>query len=148
MRSFVPGRLLGWQYDAMGPRLKRKQRCLWLVQMACGAPCHAMFSALLSCGNSNQCKHRLHFAHTMFNTLAATRSRHDYEALRASYNSARLAGSLPAPPFEEWRGISDVCDRAGCRYRGSLSFKMFPTFATSPIDCCCASRAGLLTKTV
>lgn len=83
----------------------------------CGAPCHANLLLCSPMVTRIDAKHRLHFAHSMFNTLATFRSRHDYEALRAAYNSARLVdGSRPAPPFEEWRGISDICDRAGCRY--------------------------------
>eukprot|EP00752_Nemacystus_decipiens_P002827 g2635.t1 len=57
----------------------------------------------------------LHFAHAVLHSSATLRSRQDYEALRATYNSARLVGSRPAPPFEEWRGISDVCGYPGCR---------------------------------
>lgn len=39
-----------------------------------------------------------------------------YEKLRASYNSALPPECLPAPPYEECRSISDICDHARCRY--------------------------------
>eukprot|EP00903_Cladosiphon_okamuranus_P019499 g17932.t1 len=56
-----------------------------------------------------------HSAHCKLNTLAMFRSQREYEALRASYNSVRPVGSRPAPPFEEWRDVTDICDHGGCR---------------------------------
>lgn len=67
-----------------------------------------------SLSKSTQC--RAHSAHCKLHTLAMTRNRRWYEALRASYNSIRPAGHPPAPPLEEWRGVSDIYDHTFCRY--------------------------------
>eukprot|EP00752_Nemacystus_decipiens_P002826 g2634.t1 len=62
----------------------------------------------------------LHYVHVLLEMLAAFRSRQQYETTRVAYNSARPAGALLAPPFEEWR-MSDVCEHAFCRGRLSAS---------------------------
>eukprot|EP00903_Cladosiphon_okamuranus_P006027 g5945.t1 len=56
-----------------------------------------------------------HFAHSQLWCLAFGPDRERYEELRAAYNPVRPAGCPPAPPFEEWRGMSDICDHAYCR---------------------------------
>lgn len=58
---------------------------------------------------------RSHFAHRQLWCLASGPDRERYEELRAAYNPVRPAGLSPAPPFEEWRGMSDICDHAYCR---------------------------------
>ena len=63
---------------------------------------------------------RSHFAHRQLWCLSVGPDRRPYEELRAAYNPVRPAGLLPAPPFEKWRDMSDICDHAYCRY--------FPTF--------------------
>ncbi|CAM9789924.1 unnamed protein product, partial [Scytosiphon promiscuus] len=56
-----------------------------------------------------------HTAHAHLWGLATVHQKEQYEELRAAYNRVRFAGSSPAPPFEEWRGMSDLCDHAYCR---------------------------------
>lgn len=58
---------------------------------------------------------RAHTAHAHLWGLAKVNQRDQYEELRAAYNGVRFAGSSPAPPFEEWRGMSDLCDHPYCR---------------------------------
>lgn len=58
---------------------------------------------------------RSHFAHSQLWCLSLGPDRERYEELRAVYNPVRPAGLLPAPPFEEWRGMSDICDHPYCR---------------------------------
>ena len=58
---------------------------------------------------------RSHFAHSQLWCLAFGPDRERYEELRAAYNPVRPAGCPPAPPFEDWRGMSDICDHAYCR---------------------------------
>lgn len=61
---------------------------------------------------------RLHYVHSLLHSSTIFQSRDAYETLRASYNAVHSVGSPPAPPFEEWRGIYDICDHACCRYSG------------------------------
>ncbi|CAN0190241.1 unnamed protein product, partial [Ectocarpus fasciculatus] len=56
-----------------------------------------------------------HNAHTQLWGLANARQREHYEALRAAYNPMRPARLSPAPPFDEWTGMSDICDHPYCR---------------------------------
>ena len=62
---------------------------------------------------------RLWIAHSHLFILAATKRRCKYEELRASYNLVRPPGSLLAPHFDEFQGISDICDHPYCRYGSS-----------------------------
>lgn len=71
---------------------------------------------LLAHGMPNRRQRRLHCVHTLLNALAIFQSVDEYEAVRASYNSVRPVGSLETPTFKERRGVSDICDHAGCRY--------------------------------
>ena len=68
--------------------------------------------------SSNRSSCRLHPAHTHLWSLASGPHRERYEELRAVYNMVRPEGSKAAPPYEDWTGISDVCDHTGvfCRY--------------------------------
>lgn len=59
---------------------------------------------------------RVHMAHTMLLMIAICGARDLFEDLRASFNRMRLASALPIPPFEEWRGLSSICDHVYCRY--------------------------------
>ena len=43
-------------------------------------------------------------------------AREEYERLRAAFNASRLHGSRPAPPLEEWQGVSSICDDLHCRF--------------------------------
>ncbi|CAM9511413.1 unnamed protein product, partial [Ectocarpus fasciculatus] len=56
-----------------------------------------------------------HNAHTQLWGLANARRPARYEALRAAYNPMRPARLSPAPPFDEWTGMSDICDHPYCR---------------------------------
>lgn len=58
---------------------------------------------------------RLWIAHSHIFMLAFSRQRYKYQEVRASYNAVRPAGSLAVPPFEEFRGVSDICDHPWCR---------------------------------
>eukprot|EP00752_Nemacystus_decipiens_P006693 g6017.t3 len=53
--------------------------------------------------------------HSYLLSLAFTGKRRTYEEVRASYNSVLPPECWPAPPFEEFRGISDICHHAHCR---------------------------------
>lgn len=58
-------------------------------------------------------------AHVMLAALAAlygTRAGELYGRLRANYNAHRPPGSPPAPPLEEWRGLSTFCEDLHCRW--------------------------------
>ncbi|CAM9315888.1 unnamed protein product [Pylaiella littoralis] len=57
-----------------------------------------------------------HTAHVQLWGLAVRGHREKYEELRAAYNPVRSAISPPAPPFEEWRGVADICNHAYCRH--------------------------------
>ncbi|CAM9877819.1 unnamed protein product, partial [Ectocarpus fasciculatus] len=62
--------------------------------------------------------HWCHLAHSILGALAAlddSRARGLYTRLREAYNPCRPPSSLPAPPLEEWRGISAFCDDFQCR---------------------------------
>ena len=48
--------------------------------------------------------------------------------MRAAYNSTRPTGFLAAPPFEEWRGISDICGHPYCRCVCTIRRKYLPLF--------------------
>lgn len=43
-------------------------------------------------------------------------AREMYDTLRAAYNPFRPLGTSPAPPLEEWQGMSSVCGNLYCRY--------------------------------
>eukprot|EP00752_Nemacystus_decipiens_P006689 g6015.t1 len=57
----------------------------------------------------------LWIAHSHLFLLGFGRQRYKYEQVRAAYNSVRPPGSLAVPPFEEFRGVSDICDHPYCR---------------------------------
>ncbi|CAN0121203.1 unnamed protein product, partial [Ectocarpus fasciculatus] len=84
--------------------------------------------------------HWCHLAHSILGALAAlddSRARELYTRLREAYNPCRPPSSLPAPPLEEWRGISAFCDDFQCRiYQGMIASEAF-SFATPPL---CASK--------
>lgn len=61
---------------------------------------------------------RLHIAHINTAALASIddpRARGLYKRLRAAYNPARLPGSNPIPPLEEWQGMAAICSNTNCR---------------------------------
>lgn len=72
---------------------------------------------------------RLHLVHTQLWGLANRRDPM-YEELRAAYNPMRRAGSPPAPPLEEWQGMSSVCEHPYCRYERQV----VPKFAYAYSD--------------
>lgn len=55
-------------------------------------------------------------AHVTMIVFHVTESRDLYERVRAAYNLVRTEGSMAAPPFDEWRGLSGMCDYLFCRY--------------------------------
>ena len=62
---------------------------------------------------------RDNIAHVMLAALAAlngTRAGELYGRLRANYNAHRPPRSPPAPPLEEWRGLSMFCEDFHCRW--------------------------------
>ncbi|CAM9272693.1 unnamed protein product [Ectocarpus sp. 12 AP-2014] len=59
-----------------------------------------------------------HVSHSILAALAAiksSRARELYNRLRDVYNPSRPASFHPAPPLEEWRGMSAFCDDFQCR---------------------------------
>ncbi|CAM9576285.1 unnamed protein product [Ectocarpus fasciculatus] len=77
-----------------------------------------------------------HFAHSALGALAAIddpRARGLYNRLRDIYNPSRPPTSLPAPPLEEWRGISAFCDYFQCRiHEGLIASQAMSVFSTPP----------------
>ncbi|CAM9403759.1 unnamed protein product, partial [Ectocarpus sp. 8 AP-2014] len=75
-----------------------------------------------------------HLAHSVLGALAAiddSSSRGLYTRLREVYNPFRPSSSLPAPPLEEWRGISAFCDDFQCRiYEGIIASQALSVFST------------------
>eukprot|EP00752_Nemacystus_decipiens_P006691 g6017.t1 len=57
----------------------------------------------------------LWIVHSYLFLLAVTKRRCTYEKMRVSYNAVLPPGSKPAPPYEECRSMSDICDHAYCR---------------------------------
>ncbi|CAM9578249.1 unnamed protein product [Ectocarpus sp. 4 AP-2014] len=76
---------------------------------------HRSVSALLCYPGLCRYNSLSHNAHTQLWGLANARRREQYEALRAAYNPMRPARLSPAPPFDEWTGMSDICDHPYCR---------------------------------
>ncbi|CBN75199.1 hypothetical protein Esi_0072_0052 [Ectocarpus siliculosus] len=76
---------------------------------------HRSVSALLRYPGLCRYNSLSHNAHTQLWGLANARRREHYEALRAAYNPMRPASLSPAPPFDEWTGMSDICDHPYCR---------------------------------
>ncbi|CAM9174833.1 unnamed protein product [Ectocarpus sp. 4 AP-2014] len=66
-----------------------------------------------------------HVSHAILAALAAiksSRARELYNRLRDVYNPSRPASFLPAPPLEEWSGMSAFCDDFQCRcYEGVIA---------------------------
>ncbi|CAN0333045.1 unnamed protein product [Ectocarpus sp. 12 AP-2014] len=82
---------------------------------ASGGSFHRSVSALLRYPGLCRYNSLSHNAHTQLWALANARRREQYEALRAAYNPMRPARLSPAPPFDEWTGMSDICDHPYCR---------------------------------
>ncbi|CAM9395731.1 unnamed protein product [Ectocarpus sp. 12 AP-2014] len=79
-----------------------------------------------------------HLVHAALAALAAMddcRARGLYNRLREAYNPFRPPASLPAPPLEEWQGLSAFCDHFQCRLvEGVLASERLSAFTTPP-DC-------------
>ncbi|CAM9311543.1 unnamed protein product [Ectocarpus sp. 12 AP-2014] len=79
-----------------------------------------------------------HMSHSLLGALAAiddSRARELYNRLRDVYNPSRPASFQPAPPVEEWRGMSAFCDDFQCRFfDGIIASQAFSVFSTPP-DC-------------
>ncbi|CAN0124084.1 unnamed protein product [Ectocarpus sp. 6 AP-2014] len=82
-----------------------------------------------------------HLAHRIQGALAAiddSKARGLYNRLRDVYNPFRPPAYLPAPPLEEWRGISAFCDHFQCRVaEGVIASQGMSAFSTPPL---CASN--------
>ncbi|CAM9364984.1 unnamed protein product [Ectocarpus fasciculatus] len=80
-----------------------------------------------------------HLAHAALAALAAMddcRARGLYNRLREAYNPSRPPTSLPAPPLEEWQGLSTFCDHFLCRLvEGIIASESLSVFST-PRGCC------------
>ncbi|CAN0402652.1 unnamed protein product [Ectocarpus sp. 12 AP-2014] len=90
-----------------GGTLERLGRCVEVVELYPGV-CQYM---TLWC----------HLAHSVLGALAAiddSGARGLYTRLREVYNPSRPSSSLPAPPWEECRGISAFCNDFQCRCVG------------------------------
>ncbi|CAM9247501.1 unnamed protein product [Ectocarpus fasciculatus] len=87
-------------------------------------------------GVSRCMMHWCHLAHGILGALAAiddSRARGLYNRLRDVYNPSRPPSSLPAPPLEEWRGISAFCDHFQCRLtEGFIASRAVSVFSTPP----------------
>ncbi|CAM9592766.1 unnamed protein product [Ectocarpus sp. 8 AP-2014] len=87
------------------------------------------------------CRCMLQWCHLVHATLAALaaiddcRARGLYNRLREAYNPFRPPASLPAPPLEEWQGLSAFCDHFQCRLvAGVIASERLSAFTTPP-DC-------------
>ncbi|CAM9928481.1 unnamed protein product [Ectocarpus fasciculatus] len=111
--SLLINMTLGYQKSARGDAggaLERLSRCVEVLERYPGV-CRCML---------NWC----HNVHGVLGSLAAmddSRARDLYYRLREVYNRWRHPTCLPAPPFEEWRGISAFCDDFQCRFWEGLS---------------------------
>ncbi|CAM9112274.1 unnamed protein product [Ectocarpus sp. 13 AM-2016] len=85
-----------------------------------------------------------HLAHSVLGALAAiddSGARGLYTRLREVYNPSRPSSSLPAPPWEECRGISAFCDDFQCRiYEGVIASQGLSVFSTPTL--CAGNSAG------
>ncbi|CAM9174909.1 unnamed protein product [Ectocarpus sp. 4 AP-2014] len=85
-----------------------------------------------------------HVSHSILGALAAiddSRARELYDRLRNVYNISRSSDSLPAPPLEEWRGMSAFCDDFQCRcFEGIIASQALSVFSTPPL--CASNCAG------
>ena len=104
--------------------------------------------------HGNRKSRRWHPAHSELHALAGGSHPERYEELRAVYNLVRPEGSRAAPPYEEWTGISDVCDHPEvfCRYccdtRSTATAYLEGTTLTrctfAPQASCCCERTRAL----
>ncbi|CAM9167230.1 unnamed protein product [Ectocarpus fasciculatus] len=80
-----------------------------------------------------------HLAHAALAALAAMddcRARGLYNRLREAYNPSRPPTSLPAPPLEEWQGLSTFCDHFLCRWVGGIIASESLSVFSTPRGCC------------
>ncbi|CAM9737968.1 unnamed protein product [Ectocarpus fasciculatus] len=86
-----------------------------------------------------------HISHSILGALAAiddSRARALYNRLRDVYNPSRPSSSLPAPPLEEWRGMSAFCDDFQCRcFEGIIANQALGVFSTP--SHCASNNAGV-----
>lgn len=93
-------------------------RAAWCRVVSCRATFCLLTLPIFLRRHGNRTSPRLHPTHAQLWSLASGPHRERYEELRAAYNPVRPEGSSPAPPYEEWRGMSDICDDPDvfCRY--------------------------------
>ncbi|CAM9309567.1 unnamed protein product [Ectocarpus fasciculatus] len=123
--SLLINMTLGYQKAANGDTdgaLERFSRCVEVFERYPG----------VCCCMQQWC----HKAHGVLGRLAAiddSRARGLYNRLREVYNRWRHSASLPAPPLEEWRGISAFCDTFQCRlYDGVIASQALSVLSTPP----------------
>ncbi|CAM9344936.1 unnamed protein product [Ectocarpus fasciculatus] len=123
--SLLINMTLGYQRASRGDAsgtLERFRRCVEVFERYPGVCC----CMLQWC----------HLAHGVLGSLAAiddSRARGLYDRLREVYNRWRHSASLPAPPLEEWRGISAFCDDFQCRlYDGAIASQALSVFSAPP----------------
>ncbi|CAN0062531.1 unnamed protein product [Ectocarpus sp. 12 AP-2014] len=58
---------------------------------------------------------RPHFIHCTLAVSHFSKRRDMYDAMSVAYNSIRPPGCWRAPPYEEWRTITQICDNMFCR---------------------------------
>ncbi|CAM9196670.1 unnamed protein product, partial [Ectocarpus fasciculatus] len=96
------------------------------------------------------CSSMMHWCHLVHNILGALAAIDDsrawglYTRLREAYNPFRPSSSLPAPPLEEWRGISAFCHDFQCRiYECIIASQAFSVFSTPSLRASkCAGSQG------
>ncbi|CAM9958278.1 unnamed protein product [Ectocarpus sp. 8 AP-2014] len=140
--SLIINMSLGYQHAAkedIGGALERFSRCVEVFERYPGV-CRCMLIWR-------------HIAHGVLGSLAAiddSRARGLYDRLREVHNSSRPSASLPAPPLEEWGGISDLCDNFQCRLYdcviASQAFNMFSSTPKSTRKAAASAHAGLIVQ--
>ncbi|CAM9970967.1 unnamed protein product [Ectocarpus fasciculatus] len=58
---------------------------------------------------------RPHFVHCTLVVSHFSNRRDMYDAMKDAYNSIRPGGCWRAPPYEEWRTVTQICDNIFCR---------------------------------
>lgn len=58
---------------------------------------------------------RKHLAHCCLTAMAVSRNAEKYEELRNSYNSVVDSDAMEVAPFEEFRGMSEICGNIFCK---------------------------------
>ncbi|CAM9274390.1 unnamed protein product, partial [Laminaria digitata] len=81
---------------------------------------HSAFESIKFCARlvmrfPGICRYRPHLIHCVLTASAACLCRPVYDPVRAIYNSILPGNGTPAPPLEEWGGMSCICNHIFCR---------------------------------